>query len=296
MPEVSAVIPAYNAARYLGEAIDSALAQTFRDLEIIVIDDGSTDDTARVVARYGGSVRSISQPNRGVSSARNRGIEESRGRYVAFLDADDVWMPAKLQRQLEALRENPQTRACYSAHLWVDDRLAPLRENRGPRRGTALEDLLRTGNVVGSPSSVIVERSIFSEVGGFSDAFSLCADWEMWVRIAARTEFAYINEPLVQYRVHADSMSRNVPLLEDESIRTLESGFAAPSTPLQIRKRRRSSLAHNYMVLAGSYFQARRIGDAFRCALQSVLRDPRQLAQLGAFTGRYVSGGSTCAS
>ena len=103
MPTVSVVIPAYNSASYLAEAVESALGQTFKDLEILVVDDGSTDETQELMRRYGPPVRCLSQENTGVATARNRGIDESRGRYVAFLDADDVWQPDKLEKQLAAL-------------------------------------------------------------------------------------------------------------------------------------------------------------------------------------------------
>jgi glycosyltransferase involved in cell wall biosynthesis len=113
-PVVSVVIPAFNAARYLGEALDSVFGQTLTDLELVVVDDGSTDETPQVVQGYGSRVRYVRQPNAGVASARNRGVAESSGRYVAFLDADDVWLPGKLERQLEALAARPSARVCHS--------------------------------------------------------------------------------------------------------------------------------------------------------------------------------------
>src|SRR5262245_16845767 len=111
MPEVSVIIPSYNSARYLTDAVSSVLGQTFLDFEVLIIDDGSTDDTAAVISRYGERVGYIRQLNAGVAAARNRGIKESRGRYVAFLDADDTWHQDKLETQVRALRENPDYRA-----------------------------------------------------------------------------------------------------------------------------------------------------------------------------------------
>src|SRR5262245_50974266 len=119
MPEVSVVIPTFNAARFLCQAIDSVLSQTTRDYELLVVDDGSTDTTATIMQRYSGSLRYIRQSNGGVAAARNRGILESVGRYVAFLDADDTWHPKKLERQFAALAEHPQARACYTAYIRV---------------------------------------------------------------------------------------------------------------------------------------------------------------------------------
>src|SRR5262245_55236073 len=145
---VSVIIPTYNSARFLPDAIGSVLAQTFCDFEVIVIDDGSTDDTETVVARYGAAVRCIHQPNSGVAVARNRGIEEARGRYVAFLDADDTWFPHKLERQVSALDNHAQHRACYTAFTVVDSSLALLGTVRSKRVGPTLEDLLLRGNVI----------------------------------------------------------------------------------------------------------------------------------------------------
>jgi len=155
MPEVSIVIPAHNAARYVGQAIESVLGQTFGDNEVILVDDGSTDDTASVIEGFGSEIRQIRQANSGVSVARNRGIAESTGRYVAFLDADDTWMPEKLARQLDALRRQPGHGLAYSALLVTDSELQPLEVRHGTLRGSALETLLLHGNVVGGGSNVL---------------------------------------------------------------------------------------------------------------------------------------------
>ena len=289
--DVSVVIPAYNAAHYIASAIESALAQTTAPREIIVIDDGSTDDTRAIVERFGGDVRYVIQQNRGVSAARNNGIDQSRSKYVAFLDADDTWLPVKIERQIAALNA-AQGRASYTAHLVVDDRSKPLFVNRSERHLTSISDLLTKGNVVGSPSSVLCERSLFAEVGKFDTAFSLCADWEMWIRIATVTEFVPVDEPLVKYRVHGDNMSLDVSLLEDDSLRTLRKGFALAALPPAVRGRRRTSFAHNYMVLAGSYARAQRPLHGLRCALESLVRDPRQTRELLAYFARRAAGRS----
>src|SRR6185369_7640984 len=121
--QVSVIIPTYNSARFLTEAIDSVLAQSFKDFEILVIDDGSTDETKAMMQRYGSPVRYIYQANAGVAAARNRGIAESRGKYIAFLDADDAWCARKLETQLNALARNADHRACYSAFTVADHRM-----------------------------------------------------------------------------------------------------------------------------------------------------------------------------
>jgi glycosyltransferase involved in cell wall biosynthesis len=289
MPEVSVVIPTYNAARFLPQAIGSVLGQTYRDLEVVVVDNDSTDETPELMAGYGAPVRYFRQDNRGPAGSRNRGLAESRGRWVAFLDADDAWLPEKLARQMEALRGSPSHRACYTAFTFTDQDLSPLSTQRSHRQGTALEDLLTLGNVIGTPSTVLFERRLHEEVGGFDPALSYGADWDLWIRLARRTEFLYVDEPLVQYRQHGGNMSRDVALLESDSVRLLEKAYAMPDLPDPLRGRRRPALARNYMVLAGSHFRAGSYGPAVRCALRALALDVRQAGRLLGFPARAAA-------
>jgi len=288
MPEVSIIIPTYNSAQYLTDAIDSVLGQTVGDLEVLVIDDGSTDNTESVMRRYAGSVRYIRQENRGVAAARNRGIAESLGRYVAFLDADDTWLPDKLERQINALGARPDKRFCYTAFTLVTADLSPLGIVRSNRHGAALEDLLMNGNVVGSICTVLCERSLFETSGGFDQGLSQCADWDMWVRLAALTEFLYLYQPTVTYRQHDSNMSHNAPLLEHDSLRVLKKGFSLPEVPDALRAKRHVAFARNDMVLAGTYFHAHLYRDFLRCATRSVWTDFRQLSYLFGFPVRIM--------
>jgi len=288
MPEVSVIIPSYNSAKYLTDALDSVLSQTHRDFEVLVIDDGSTDDTQAVVRRYGDVVRYIRQPNSGVAAARNRGIDESQGHYVAFLDADDTWQQNKLEVQVTALRKNPGYLACYTAFTVVDSNLRPLCITRNKSQGKTLEDLLLRGNVIGSICTVLCERSLFDAVGGFDRSLSQCADWDMWVRIAGRTQFLYVDLPLATYRQHGTNMSRDAGLLERDSLRVLEKGFGMSCLDDHLRGRRRVASARNYMVLAGTYFHARCYGDFIRCAGRAVAMDLRQSWRLIGFPVRAL--------
>jgi glycosyltransferase involved in cell wall biosynthesis len=290
MPQVSVIIPTYNAARYLKEAVDSVLAQSFKDFEVLVIDDGSTDDTEALMRQYATTpVRYIRQENAGVSKARNRGIDESLGRYVAFLDADDTWDQRKLERQLSALDQNRGYHACYSAFTVGDCKLSPLELRRSKRQGTAIEDLLMRGNVVGTPSTVLCERSLIKLAGGFDPETSQCADWDMWMRLATQTDFLYLDETLVKYRQHDANMSRNAGLLERDSVRVLEKGFAMPELTERLRAGRRAAFARNYMVLAGTYFQAKLYRDFARCTARAISMDFRQAAYLMGFPLRIAS-------
>jgi hypothetical protein len=141
---------------------------------------------------------------------------------------------------------------------------------------------------VGTPSTVLIERALLLDCGGFDPALSQCADWDLWIRLAAVTGFAYVDEPLVRYRVHAANMSRNVPLLESDTLRLIEKAFAMPNLPAPLRTHHRAALARNYMVLAGSYYHSCCYRDFVRCAIQSLALDIRQLRYLAEFPARLL--------
>jgi glycosyltransferase involved in cell wall biosynthesis len=289
VPKVSVIIPTYNSAHYVTAAVNSVLAQTYRDLEILVIDDGSTDGTEAIMRRYDPPVCYRKQTNGGVASARNHGIAASRGRYIAFLDADDIWYPHKLERQLAELANRGRShRACYTAFSVVSEDLQPLGIYRSLPPAPGVKALLTRGNLVGTPSTVLAERSLFQSNEGFDPMLSQCADWDMWVRLARLTDFLYIDEPLVYYRQHEGNMSRNVSLLEKDSLRVLEKGFASAELPADVRAIRRKALARNYTVLAGSYFRARSYFDWVRCTLHALTLDPRQFGYMLAFPARVL--------
>jgi glycosyltransferase involved in cell wall biosynthesis len=292
MPEVSVVIPTYNSVAYVGQAAQSVLEQTFQDLELIVVDDGSTDDTASLIEGMDSRVRYHRQENSGVSIARNNGFAETSGRYVAFLDADDVWLPEKLAKQLDALRAAPAFRLCYTAFYVTDTELNPFEVRGAPMSGTALEGLLLHGNLVGGgSSSLLCEREVFEASGGFDPTLSQCADWDLCVRLAAVTDFLFLDEPLVKYRQHGSNMSGDPRLLEDDSVRVLDKGFGMAEVDPGLAAQRRRAEARNDMVLAGTYFQAGRYRDFARCAARSVSRDPRRATYLAGFPVRAARRG-----
>jgi glycosyltransferase involved in cell wall biosynthesis len=291
MPLVSVVIPSYNAARYVGAAIESVLAQTAADLEVVVVDDGSSDDTERIVRGYGPKVRYLRQQNAGVAAARNHGLAESRGRLVGFLDADDTWLPRKLERQTAALAARPELRACYSAFTAVDHDLRPLGVRRSPRVASMLEDLLLRGNVVGSICTVLCEKALFDAAGGFDRALSQCADWDMWIRLSLLTDFLYLDEPLVTYRQHATNMSRDIRLYEKDSMLLLDKAFALPGLPPEVRARRSEAYGRMFLVLAGSYYHAGAYADFLRCSSRALAHDPRRLGHMLGYPWRRLRRG-----
>lgn len=287
-PLVSVVVPAYNAETYIDAAVHSVLVQTFRDFELIVVDDGSSDRTASRLMAYGDSLRCLRQPNGGVSRARNRGIEASRGRLVAFLDADDAWLPGKLARQTSTLESQGDCRACYTAATVTDASLRPTTVERSPDGSVTVLNLLLQGNLVpGGGSSILCERNLLNETGAFDADLSLCADWDMWIRMATRTRFAAVDEALVLYRRTPHSMSANPFMLERDTLALLAKTFSDRGVPdCGIRAR---VYGYQYRVLSGSYLHAGLHRDAMRCLMRSLRHDPRQALYALALPARAVN-------
>jgi glycosyltransferase involved in cell wall biosynthesis len=279
MALVTCVIPNFNYARYLRGAIDSALAQTHKDLEVIVVDDGSTDGSADILRSYGGGIRAFVQHNQGVSAARNRGLKEARGQFIAVLDADDSWHATKIERQLALMR----TPDIGLVHCWVrevDAEGAPIREVRGGLRGWALADhaQLRT-TVLGGGSAAVLRRECFAEFGGFDPSLSTSADWDMWRRVMGKYRIDLVEEALVDYRIHGAAMHRNVKLFEHDLLRVLESTFSDPAAA-SVRRHRRSAYAKAYGMLSAGYYLSGDSSRAVRNGIRSLVLSPRPLAQM----------------
>lgn len=211
MPRVSIIVPAYNCARYLPAAIDSVIRQTFADWELIIVNDGSTDDTPSVVSSYshrlGTKLRYVYQSNRGVSAARNAAIQESRGEFVAILDADDVWLPARLARGVAVMDSNPAVGLVHSQIARVNSDGAVVDYHSFPPRyqagQIAVDIFTRRANVL-SPS-VLLRKRCLDVVGLFDETMHATEDRDLWFRIAERYEVAYIHEILAHYRVSTGS-------------------------------------------------------------------------------------------
>ena len=222
MPEVNVIIPTYNRSQKVARAIQSVLDQSFRDLEIIVVDDGSTDDTYQCLDRFGSSIRYIRQlVNRGVSAARNRGIKGSFAPWIAFLDSDDYWLRDKLQVQMEFVHRNPGTVACQTEEIWIrrGRRVNPKRSHRKPS-GDIFKQSLKLCLV--SPSSVILRRSVFDEVGLFDETLQAAEDYDLWLRISCRYPVYLIDRALiVKEGGHADQLSQRFAGMDRFRIRAI---------------------------------------------------------------------------
>lgn len=205
----SVIIPAYNAEPYIGEAIESALNQKGVSIEVIVVDDGSSDRTADIARGFGKHVRVVTQSNSGSSSARNHGAAVASGNILAFLDADDIWLAEKLKHQNHKLKEG--YKMVYTNRFNFGD-IGDLPEVQTDvfymPEGDIFEYILLVGNVI-TNSSVVIQKETFHSLGGFSSGLYFCEDWDMWLRVAAYHEIGFCKEPLVKYRIHSSTKSRN---------------------------------------------------------------------------------------
>ena len=229
---ISVIIPTFNRAHTLSRAIDSVLLQTRPADEVIVVDDGSEDGTTDLLRGKYPQVRHLFQCNQGVSAARNRGIEQTAGEWIALLDSDDAWLPGKLEAQLQALAAEPSARLCHTEEIWI-------------RNGTRVNQKLRHAKAGGwifgdclplcviSPSAALLHRSLLDEIGGFDEDLPACEDYDLWLRICSVEPVVFVETPQIQkYGGHDDQLSRKHWGMDRFRIQALEkiigSGTLAP--------------------------------------------------------------------
>ena len=219
-PIVSVIIPTYNRVRMLKEAIDSVLAQDYQNVELIVVDDGSTDNTTELLKAYGQHLSVINQKNAGVSAARNAGIATATGHYIAFLDSDDLWLPQKLTRQVQFFNLHPEALICQTEEIWIRNgrRVNPkLRHKK--LSGMIFEPSLYLCLV--SPSAIMIRQPLFDKAGLFDESLPACEDYDLWLRVSCRYPVYLIDTPLTIKRGgHPDQLSK-APGLDKYRIQSL---------------------------------------------------------------------------
>jgi glycosyltransferase involved in cell wall biosynthesis len=265
--KISVVIPAYNAARFLPRCLKSVYAQTLKPEEVIVVDDGSTDNTAALAAELGAKV--ISRPNSGPAAARNAGIYAAASPWIALLDADDMWAPDKLERQAACIR--PGTVLVYTGVTFFDDR--GFRNDGGDLIDpVSAKTMLRYANPIPS-SSVLVHRETIAQQGGFREDIRNGEDWEMWFRMRHLGQFAAVTGPLTEYYVYPNSLSSNPARMIDELNRFIDTTLVADLRGFQRWAwRRRIRAAQLYS--AGLIARENGLKDEFRYMLQSLCAWP----------------------
>jgi glycosyltransferase involved in cell wall biosynthesis len=228
-PLISAILPTHNGASrgYLTEAIDSVLAQTYTHRELLIVNDGSTDETANQLGRYiGRDIRILHQLNQGLAAARNTGIRHARGEYICFLDDDDRWLPEKLERQMEffvncTARTDGRVKMIYTPIRLINERGQTVGRQAHMASGDIYQELF-TVNLIDSPSSVMIKRDVLNAVGSFDPTLRSIEDLDLWLRIAQDFEIHSMTEPLVEYRVHDNKMSNRLETMYSWRRRVVE--------------------------------------------------------------------------
>ncbi|HEY2374034.1 MAG TPA: glycosyltransferase [Gaiellaceae bacterium] len=272
------VMPAYNAGEYIAEAIESVLAQTHGDLELFVVDDGSTDETREVVASFrDGRVNYLHRDHGGPSAARNTGIRASGALFVAFLDADDRWRPDKLAAQIDMLNREPSVGLVHGFQLTIDARGAPVVERRGGLRGYVFDALLGGNLVTGSASVAVVRRSALERLGTFREDLPVAEDWEMWLRIARKYAFDHVPEILVEVRAHEKGLQQNPQLMAEGRIRMHDDVVAS----MRLTRRQRARFAEAcFKPSIYDFALAEKHGRALHTLLRLVAADRRAISEL----------------
>jgi glycosyltransferase involved in cell wall biosynthesis len=220
LPLVSVIIPTYNRCSLLGEAIASVQTQSYGCIEIVVVDDGSTDDTAEMLRGYGSTLKVLEQPNRGVSAARNTGIRSTHGELIAFLDSDDYWLPNKVERQVQLFQHQPKAKICQTEETWVRNNVRVNPRQRHTKYGGFIFEHTLPLCLI-SPSAVMLRRELFEEVGLFDEKLPACEDYDLWLRITWKYPVHLIDESLIVKRGgHSDQLSA-MPRLDKYRIRSL---------------------------------------------------------------------------
>ena len=207
-PKVSIIIPTYNQSQYLEEAMESVLNQTYQNIEIIIVDDGSTDNTSEVVKSFDNKIIYIPQKNKGASSARNAGIKKAQGQYVAFLDSDDMWIKNKLEKQIKFIQNNPEIGLLGTGCYQMVDINKMIYKKIFPAKNEILQkDLIKYNPFI--QSSVIIRKDIFNDIGLYDEKFKESEDYDLWLRIAQKYKVANIQEALVTKKYYEKGLSKD---------------------------------------------------------------------------------------
>ncbi|MDX2031120.1 MAG: glycosyltransferase family A protein [Blastocatellia bacterium] len=279
---ISVILPVYNQSRYLVQAVESVWAQRFDDLELLIVDDGSTDQTPAVIQQLAqrGPLRAIRQENAGPAAARNRGIRESRGEWIAFLDADCYWIPGKLRAQMAAVGQGA-LEFCYCGSLLVDDQDTVMKTRISQRTGPLLDELI-WGNCL-STSSALVRKTRLLEVGLFNEELRIGEDWDLWLRLAARVGSVYVPAALMAERFNDWDRKYKMPIYEQATRAVLRRfyGFIREEEGTrEILARRRLVTSWHLSVLARSYLHHRSPWKFVELGVETALTHPRGIGFL----------------
>lgn len=283
-PVVSVIIPNYNHAKYISDAITSVLNQTFPHFEIIVVDDGSTDDSRKVVAEFGDRVRYIWQVNGGLSSARNTGIAQARGEFISVLDADDMYEPDFMSVLVPILQNDSEVGAVYCGYRFVDvsDQPLPQVEARLIASDYLFQALLDGNFLV--PESILVRKDCYDKVGPFDVKLSACEDMDMWLRIAKQYKVLGVTNILARHRILPNSMSTDPVRQTENRLAVIQKHFGLkPSIDHEWTEPQQRAYGQAYLASSVEYLQARMIKRAYESFCNMAAASPTLLTQLNTF-------------
>jgi glycosyltransferase involved in cell wall biosynthesis len=268
MSLVSVIIPAYNKSDYTCRTVDSVLAQTYPQIEIVVVDDGSTDDTRQRLEAYGGRIRYVYKKNGGACSARNEGIRQAKGEYLAFLDCDDLYLPAKIEHGVQYLQGHPEAGFVHTKAYTMDqhDKVVGVYERLAGRRDGWIADRLILGNFVCN-STVVARRSCVEKAGSFDESMFMPADWDMWLRLAEQAPAGYIDEPLTKYRITDNYVFKNLEKAQQEEEVVIRKYFARNLQAGRVEKKVLSNLHMRFSQCYVLKDDSRRVREELKQAL-----------------------------
>lgn len=272
--DVAVVVPAYNAAATIERALESVFSQTLRPVQVIVVDDGSTDDTAAIVSAFSSEITLVKVPNGGVAAARNHGSRLAVANWIAFLDADDTWYPEKLERQFENVR--PNAAMLYTDAIVVDGKDRVVLSTVTPCSDGEILEALLLGNFI-TNSSVVVRADVLGKVGGFRTDLVAVVDWPVWLEIASRHDVQYIDKPLVEYYVQESSITRDVSKTLPAHMSVLAHAFSKQGPAFKLQGLRRAAYARAYGVVAYEAARGRDWSKASRLYLASIRQTPLRM-------------------
>ncbi len=253
---ISVIVPVFNGEKTIKETIDSILNQTFKDIELIIINDGSNDKTLEILENILDSrIKIFSYNNAGLSASRNRGISQAKREYISFIDADDLWTSDKLELQWRALQENPQAAVAYSWTDYIDESSKFLKSGRRITvNGNAFSQLL-IFNFLENGSNPLIRQTAIEKVDGFDESLPAAEDKDMWLRLAANYEFVCIEKPQILYRTSTTSMSTNLKRQETASLKVIERAFNY-SQAEKLQHLKKQSISHLYQYLTFKAIEA----------------------------------------
>jgi glycosyltransferase involved in cell wall biosynthesis len=301
LPLVSVVIPTFNREHLIVDALDSVLAQGYRPLQLVVVDDGSEDNTESVVLKWaeenagslqsGFSLHYVKQQNQGGNVARNRGIRESRGEYIAFLDSDDCWDAMKLEKQCQLFGKGSDVAAVYCGVRHMDAATGKVTEAppRDYPRGDLLDEML-VHDVTAPTSTYIVRRDVFSKVGAFDETLQARQDWDMWIRVSAHGDIEALPEALVQFRSHDGPRTASNPMREIRAYESIIEKYASLRAQRPARVRRLSKAAFHRRLGRVHFHNGLGRWQALKHYLAAIFYGPLVFDSYAALLGWFIPG------